>query len=580
MTARTSLSLRSCLAASAALVLLVLATGCPSGDVPVDADGNPIFSGGIWNNGDRTSGSDDEPLVVDTNGDGIPDAPAGTGPGGLVGTGGGGTSTTGGGTSVVAGGSPHMRIQPATLDFGTEQTQQAITLRNTGGGALAYVLEADVAWAQFTPTSGSSAGEEDVVLVTINRAGLAPGTHTGTLTVLVGDGTSAAIALSVTVTGSGGGGDDSNTNDNTGGTTDPPPTAPQLSVSTTSLDFSDSTQSLTFIVANAGTGTLTYSVTTDAPWLEIENGSGSLTTAPATITVRARRSALYVGAHAATVYVGGTGSAPVELPVALRKPLTNPKIIPWAELNTPTPATINHCVAGMESWRRVTDEFIVTVSHGSQGVYGELNARVPGVRIIPSLKTSTRTVPAGGLDRIAAWSQLADDVQTFAQAAGVSAVLLENETSTNPYVYGQATLNFADLQAGLALLPDNVEYIWYPSVSVSKDPNVVNRTIVLCQAVEQVLHPRFVDISFGDPDWPVYPPSLAARQAVDTLSSQPSLPIIYFGTMPSFDGWTYQNADVVLTQMAGRPSATFYPSFARWVEAAAAIADELSPPGQ
>lgn len=584
MTARhTSVPLCSYLAGSAALLLLALAAGCPSGDVPLDADGNPIFSGGIWNNGDRASGSDDEPLVVDTDGDGIPDAPAGTGPGGLSGTGGGGTSTAGGGTSVVAGGSPNMRIAPATLDFGTDQTQQSITLRNIGGGALAYVIEANVDWVQFTPASGNSAGEEDIVLVTVNRAGLSSGTHTGTLSVLVGDGNTANIVLSAAVPG---GGDtntnDNNTNDNTGGTTDPPPPppTPQLSVSATSLDFADMAQTLTFIVANAGAGTLNYSVTTEAPWLEIQNGSGSLTTAPATITVRAYRSALYTGEHAATLNVGGTGSAPVTVNVSLRKPLTSPKIIPWLELNTPTPENIEVCVAGMAQWRRVTDEFIITAPGTRPDVYNELRARVPGARLIASLKTSGYTIPAGGFERSAAWAAIANHVAQAVQIGGIDAVLFENETATMPYYQGQGTIDLEVMKSSLALLPSDVQYIWYPSVATSTDPNAVQRSLVFCEAVDQVLHPRFVDLSFGDPAWPSYPPCTIARGLIDSHFTQPSLPIIYFGRWSLTDFWKYADADVALNQMAGRPSATFYPGFSRWIEAGTAISDELWPPGQ
>jgi hypothetical protein len=86
---------------------------------------------------------------------------------------------------------PRLTVIPAALSFGADTTVQAFTITNTGVGTLSWTIdkaavnyEQGVDWIfDITPASGETGGEQDTVTVTINRAGLEPGTYTATIPV-------------------------------------------------------------------------------------------------------------------------------------------------------------------------------------------------------------------------------------------------------------------------------------------------------------------------------------------------------------------------------------------------------------
>ncbi len=86
-------------------------------------------------------------------------------------------------------GEPQLCANPGH-NFGTVQEGQPRTwtfeITNCGGGTLDWTVSDNHPWITVSPTSGTGAG---TVTVTINTAGLSPGTHTGTVTVESNGGT-------------------------------------------------------------------------------------------------------------------------------------------------------------------------------------------------------------------------------------------------------------------------------------------------------------------------------------------------------------------------------------------------------
>ena len=80
---------------------------------------------------------------------------------------------------------PQLSVSPTTLSFSANQgaptvETKAFNVSNTGGGTLSFTTSASVPWLNVTPASDVA---PRTVSVTPSTAGLAPGLHTGTVTV-------------------------------------------------------------------------------------------------------------------------------------------------------------------------------------------------------------------------------------------------------------------------------------------------------------------------------------------------------------------------------------------------------------
>lgn len=83
--------------------------------------------------------------------------------------------------------SPALTVSPTSLSprcgEGTDAPNGSFEVWNSGGGHLDYVVSESIDWLSVAPTSGTSAGQHDVINVNYATAGLAAGTYTGTITV-------------------------------------------------------------------------------------------------------------------------------------------------------------------------------------------------------------------------------------------------------------------------------------------------------------------------------------------------------------------------------------------------------------
>ena len=175
---------------------------------------------------------------------------------------------------------PQLSAFPLSLDFGETENQMSFNISNTGTGALTWNITDDKAWIGYSPNSGTTESEIDEVIVTINRIGLTEGTHTGTISVS-SNGGNQNISVILTI-----------------------PDRPSLSVIPSILDFDSVQTTLTFDVANVGTGELNWSVSGNQGWIETNPDSGNNFS---TINVTVSRNDLNPGDYAGIITVSSNG---------------------------------------------------------------------------------------------------------------------------------------------------------------------------------------------------------------------------------------------------------------------------------
>lgn len=105
---------------------------------------------------------------------------------------------------------PTIAVNRASLSFsaqagGGNPSPQAIGIRNAGGGTLSYSVTWDAAWLSVAPASGSSTGQENAHVVSVNSGGLSQGSYSGTITITssgaVNSPQTVGIALQITPAG-------------------------------------------------------------------------------------------------------------------------------------------------------------------------------------------------------------------------------------------------------------------------------------------------------------------------------------------------------------------------------------------
>ncbi len=83
-------------------------------------------------------------------------------------------------------GSPVLDVSDGVLNFGTTGDDLDFTVTNTGEALLDYTITTSEPWLTVSATSGSGAGEADIIGVQVDRSDLTTGPHTATITVDAG----------------------------------------------------------------------------------------------------------------------------------------------------------------------------------------------------------------------------------------------------------------------------------------------------------------------------------------------------------------------------------------------------------
>jgi hypothetical protein len=526
------------------LAPVVLGTGCGSGGLPPDPLAFETWTGGAVG----TAADDQAEANTETAGQatGTEDQ----------------TVVAGQTDQRGASRSPVLDVSVEELDFGQWAARRTFEVGNSGGGTMSYRVATEVAWATARPGSGTSTGNYDRIEVRVNRAGLTAGQYSGQLSVTTPDGQSQRIPVRMSVPASPAG-----------------PDSPRLELSTDRLDFTQGENKHNLILRNVGGGKLAYTLHADVDWVSVQPSSGELAAAAQTVEVTVDYVPLLVGRHEAHLTVETDVSSAAQVLVAVEKPLTVPLIMPWLEVNSAYPGwlnpnTVDEAVRSLWIWRRVADTAIVSTTAGHAYLYTDLRQRLPGMTIIPGLKTSVRLTDVGAhFDYPDGWRLIGADIAEVVATSGQSRVVLENEVAVYPYLRGEYEIDLDRMRQCLSYLPKDVEIIWHPGViGVNEDPESVERSVRLCKLVNQVLVCRFTSCCLASPGSATYWAEIQNLQIVLSFATHPILPIAYFGCFPDNCYW---NCDQVgqLMQLAADAEyedLIFYPNDS------AAVAEQVS----
>ncbi len=249
------------------------------------------------------------------------------------------------------------------------------------------------------------------------------------------------------------------------------------------------------------------------------------------------------------------------------------KVIPWLEVNNCKPEEVDIAVTGLQIWQSITDEAIVSTIPGKSWLYRELKRRVPGMRIIPGMKTNTR-LGERGFDSLAGWKLLAEDIAEVCRTSGEKRVVLENESALKYYWKGEFVIDTDRLGECLRQLPPEIQVYWYPVV-IGKSAASKERGWGLIRTVEQACDVRFIDFRICSPA----DARLQRRQSdvkeLTRIAANPPISMVYFGFKNRY--WLTSQAKEVMDLVIG-DDVIFYPGASSWIEVAREVSTVLRPP--
>ncbi len=213
-----------------------------------------------------------------------------------------------------------LQASASALDFGPAVASLSLLVWNAGIGDLGYQITSNAGWLSVNPAAGSSAGEYDVISVSVNRSGLAVGSHAGTLTLTDAQGVSFTVAVAMQVS-------------------DPYQSLPPLvGLSTNLIDLGTASYSADFAVFNGGTGTLSYTLSAVESWLSLSATSGQSQGEHDSFTITVNRDPLDTGNHLGRILVSGNGGQQATLWVLVTSgstangdPPSDAQILAWMQ---------------------------------------------------------------------------------------------------------------------------------------------------------------------------------------------------------------------------------------------------------
>jgi hypothetical protein len=199
---------------------------------------------------------------------------------------------------------PAVSVNPSKLSSwiigGTNATQQIFSVVNMGVGTINYTISDTAAWLSCSPTTGSSAGESNLISVSYNTSTLTAGVYNASITVNAPGASPASATIPVSLT------------------VNPPPF---LSVSVATL-VTNAIAGMTgpqtsFKINNTGSGALTYSLSKTQGWLTLSPTSGTVVDETDTITVNLNSLPLAAGTYFDTITITSpeASNSPLTIPV-------------------------------------------------------------------------------------------------------------------------------------------------------------------------------------------------------------------------------------------------------------------------
>ena len=239
---------------------------------------------------------------------------------------------------------PALAVSPESLDFGAVTVELAFEIANTGESELTWTVEGSANWLEVDPDAGDTSAETDVVTVTADRSGLAPGAHQATVNIY-SNGGQASIGVDLLVS-----------------------IPPALTVSRESLEFGLSTDELPFGITNTGQGELTWTITGSTSWIQVAPAAGDTRDETDIVVVTIDRSGLAQGDYEGTVDIvsnGGEASIAVTMSVPPAAPPAvglSPLTLDFGSTATDRDLNVTNAGGGTLSWTASTAASFLTLA--------------------------------------------------------------------------------------------------------------------------------------------------------------------------------------------------------------------------
>ena len=195
--------------------------------------------------------------------------------------------------------SGNLYLSTEQLDFGYATEGLGFLLRpNEGTGGCTLRCDAD--WALVSPAVVDGQSDYADVAVTVSRAGLGAGTHTGLVHIETSSGERYQVSLVVSVDGDGG------------------PLRPTLEVDSNLLDLGDDGVSTAFSLSHSGAGRVSYTIMADEGWVAFSPSAGDIAEETDEISVAVNREQLTPGAYVCRAEIRGNDGTEREIWVTLQ----------------------------------------------------------------------------------------------------------------------------------------------------------------------------------------------------------------------------------------------------------------------
>lgn len=191
---------------------------------------------------------------------------------------------------------PVLSVDPATLDFGDEDTSLALDITNSGKGTLEWIIEEEIEWLTCSVISGTTTDKVSSVVVKVSREGMEKGSYSETI-VVSSNGGSKIVKVKMSV----------------GSTI-------KLSVEPDELDFGAVVAEKEIIITNNGPSAIEYTASSANDWLTLSKSSASVTKTDY-IHAIVSREGLSAGSYTSSITIstkGGDIVIPVKMEVAAK----------------------------------------------------------------------------------------------------------------------------------------------------------------------------------------------------------------------------------------------------------------------
>jgi hypothetical protein len=233
-----------------------------------------------------------------------------------------------------------ISVEPTWYDFESAETAHTFTITNNTTKSL-YMWYVDLfspppSWIGVSPSMGFlyGYGDTDNTTVSVDRSYFAnPGTYTGTITFTASDISPPYVDVNVTVT----------------------VPDPQLSVTPTSLNFGNSTDSLIITVKNEGGGTLNWNAGVGTyTWIGLSPNQGTLRYKQSqSVTATVDRRVLSPGSYSGTIsFTSNAGGQTISVSMVVPNPQLSvtPTSLNFGSSRGPLTITVTNAGGGQLNW--------------------------------------------------------------------------------------------------------------------------------------------------------------------------------------------------------------------------------------